>query len=127
MPLFVQTELRPSSIHGLGLFACEPITQGQTVWEHDAIFDGWIHINLIQNPRFRVLRNHIEYLYPYDAEIESYIRAADNMNFANHSNEPNLLAPNKYLHIAARNIEMGEELTLDYRKICDLAANGLEF
>lgn len=127
MPLRIKTELRPSLIHGLGLFTLEDIAKDQIVWEHDAIFDGWIHANLLKHDVLKAFREYVDHLYPYDAEIESYIRAADNMNWANHSNDPNLLAPTKYLHIAARDISKDEELTVNYRQICDLAAEELGF
>ena len=50
-----------------------------------------------------------------------------NINFLNHSSDPNLSAPTKYIHIAARDIEIDEELTVNYADICDLAKDSLEF
>jgi hypothetical protein len=31
--LLVKTELRPSGIHGLGVFAAEPVSKGERIWE----------------------------------------------------------------------------------------------
>lgn len=118
MPLLIKTELRSC----LGLFSSEFIQKGQIVWEHDAIFDGWIHANLIGHPKLAVFRKHIESYYSYDAEINSYIRTADNTKFIRHHNSPNLLAQTKYCYISARNIELGEELTIDHSEICDLSS-----
>ena len=127
MPLLIKTELKNSQIHGLGVFTLEKISLGQTVWEHDAILDGFLHKNLILKTKYTIAKIHIEYLYPYDADIDCYIKACDNINFLNHSSDPNLSAPTKYIHIAARDIEIGEELTVNYADICDLAKDSLEF
>jgi SET domain-containing protein len=128
MPLLIKTILKPN-IHGLGVFALEPIIKDQLVWQHDAIFDGWIHKNLLANtnPNLNVLREYVECLCPYDAEIECYIKACDNMNYINHSYNPNLSSISKYMHLAARDIEIDEELTINYTLICDLEVNSLGF
>lgn len=129
MPLLIRTDLKPSNIHGLGVFTREPIIAGQIVWKHDAILDGWIHKNLLNNNNDELIafREYVDYLYPYDEEIDCYIKSCDNMNRANHSYKPSLIAPTKYIHIASRDLNIGDELTVDYREICDLAAMDLGF
>jgi hypothetical protein len=37
--LLVDTELRTSSIHGLGAFLLEPVREGQLIWRFDRRFD----------------------------------------------------------------------------------------
>jgi hypothetical protein len=77
-------QVKPSLIHGLGLFAVESVYIGQLL--------APMNINGLRTPAGR---------------------------FANHSNEPNCIAvpkdDNLYL-VAARNLEQGEELLLNYRQ-----------
>ena len=85
MPEVVKlVHVKPSLIHGLGLFAVESVSIGQLL--------APMHINGLRTPAGR---------------------------FTNHSNEPNCIAvpkdDNLYL-VAARNLEQGEELLLNYRQ-----------
>ena len=77
-------QVKPSLIHGLGLFAVESVSIGQLL--------APMNINGLRTPAGR---------------------------FVNHSNEPNCIAvpkdDNLYL-VAARNLEQGEELLLNYRQ-----------
>ena len=118
MPLLVKTKVRPSAIEGLGLYADEDISSGTIVWKHDFIIDGWISENdWLNYPES--LKEHIKHFCCYDSKMCGWIRASDNANWMNHSDEPNLDVPNYYIHIANRDIKKGEELTLDYDKIGD--------
>ena len=120
MPMLYKTYVAASSIHGLGLFANEPIPKNSTFWKHDHIVDGWLDIRSVEGKHsYNVFLDHMDYFYCYDRSLDLYIRHADNIIFINHSDKPNLNSPTKYMHIANKNIEVGEELTLDYRDICD--------
>jgi SET domain-containing protein len=103
----------------LGLIANEFIAKGSVFWKHDHIIDGWIDIRSAEKHGYNVFLNHVDYFYCYDRSLDLYIRHADNIIFINHSDTPNLNSPSKYIHIADRDIELGEELTLNYRHICD--------
>ena len=126
MPLLVNTKVRPSSIHGMGLFADQKINKGDVVWEHSSVFDGWLNDYYLAIAPDS-LRKHVDNFYCYDNELKSYILACDNINWINHSGDPNLDSPTKYIHYAKREIESGEELTLDYKQICDLEEEEIEF
>lgn len=115
MPLKVLTKVSISSIHGLGLFAQENISKGQLIWSHDPIIDGWYE-NI---PYDDVLTKHLDRYCCYDQEKAQWIKTCDNVCFINHSDNPNLTCPNKYVHYAERDINFGEELTIDYRLVCD--------
>ena len=126
MPLLVNTKVSKSEIHNLGLFADQFIPTGTLVWKHDSVLDGWISSNEIQNAP-ESFKKHLDYFCCYDIELDSYIVAKDNVNWINHSDNPNLNSPTKYFHIALRDINVGEELTLNYRQICDLEVQDIEF
>ena len=119
MPMLYKTEVAKSSIHGLGLFSKNLIRKGSVFWKHDHIIDGWVDIVSAEKPQYDVFLEHMDYFYCYDETLDLYIRHADNIIFINHSETPNLTSPSKYVHIASRDIEKGEELTLNYRDICD--------
>lgn len=118
MPLLVATKVKPSSIHGLGLFADQDIAKDAVVWEHSPGYDGWFYCKTWQLfPK--ALQDYIKHFCCYDRHLHAYIRAGDNANWMNHSDTPNLNAPNYYIHIANRDITTGEELTVNYKFIGD--------
>jgi len=119
MPMLFRTKVALSTIHGLGLFAQEPIPKDSTFWEHDPIIDGWVDQTSADSKGYEVFMDHMDYFYCYDHEHKVFIRHADTLIFANHSDNPNLTSPTKYFHVANKDIDIGEELTLNYRDICD--------
>jgi SET domain-containing protein len=118
MPFLVLNELKPSDIHGLGVFAAENIKEGTVVFKHDAELDGWFD-NKDYNP---ALNSLIQKYCPYDSKLNKYIKACDNVNWMNHSDQPNLSAPTYYIHIANKDILIGEELTVNYNEVSDTAS-----
>lgn len=119
MTLRVKTRVAVSSIHGLGLFAAEPIAKGAVVWQHDPWLDGWVEPRDLSS----IDQIHVDHFMCWDESRQAWIRAMDNVNWMNHSSHPNLNTPNKYIHIASRDIDEGEELTVNYQDICDLEEN----
>jgi len=119
MPMLFRTQVASSGIHGLGLVAREPIPQGSVFWRHDPVIDGWIDIRTAERLRYDAFVENVDYFYCYDEELDLFIRHADTIIFINHSDSPNLDSPSKYIHIANKDIDIGEELTLNYCDICD--------
>lgn len=118
--MLYKTYVAASSIHGLGLFADERIPKNSLFWKHDHIIDGWLDIRSVEGKYlYNVFLDHIENFYCYDRSLDLYIKHADSIIFINHSDKSNLTSPTKYLHITNKDIEVGEELTLNYRDICD--------
>ena len=117
MPFLILNELKQSNIHGLGVFSLENIRKGTIVYKHDKILDGWFD-NMDYNAAITML---IKKYCPYDSSINKFIKSCDNVNWMNHSNEPNLSAPTYYVHIASRNILVGEELTVNYKEVSDIS------
>lgn len=99
--LRVRAEVRPSPIHGLGLFALERIPRGTVVWSFDAGVDQLSSSPAPHGYSFRTEHGHII--------------PGDDAKFINHSATPNLeTTPGLTPAVAVRDIEVGEELTEDY-------------
>lgn len=108
--LLIKTSLRLSPIHGIGLFAEEPIKKGQEVWRWSPGIDRCIPIET-----FNAMHpGQQEYVKTYAwLEDGCYMLCADNNRFANHSDAPNLGSDGRK-DVALRDIAAGEELTYDY-------------
>jgi len=128
--LLVKTELRSSGIHGLGVFAVDPIPKGELVWEFtpglDHAFTLEVLTRLTPVQREQFLRH--SYL---DSNTKEYVYCADDGRFMNDSETPNTIefyadANDRYgANVAARNIAAGEELTCDYFSFDEEAAKKL--
>ena len=112
----VRTSLRPSTIQGLGCFAEEPIKKGQVVWQFDPRLDIRIPLSEISSFPLAIQEHFRTY-----ASVESVndqkvmVYCADFSKHMNHADTPNLFdAPDNMHEIAARDIEIGEELTCNY-------------
>ena len=112
----VRTSIRPSPIDRIGCFAEEPIKRGQIVWQFDPRLD--LHIPVSELSNFpSAIREHLR-RYTYVEKIdgrEIMVYCADLSKHVNHSDFPNLIdTPDNLQEIAARDIEVGEELTCNY-------------
>lgn len=117
--LLVKTKLGLSKIHGIGLFAAEFIPKGTITWKFIPGFDlEFSPHELAQLPppsREQVLK----YSYTHK-KTGKYMLAGDDARFVNHSDAPNIVAGHSDIReegtdIAARDIQEGEELTIDYK------------
>lgn len=113
----VLAEVRPSPIHGVGLFALQDVKSGTVVvWEcgrclvvpEDVLERNMFHAEAAQVRRWGYLRSPGVWLLP-----------CDHARYVNHSDAPNLKT-GRFGDYAARDIAAGEELTVDYRAF-DLA------
>ena len=123
--LRVETEVRPSEIAGLGLFAVGYIAAGEIIWQFVEGFDY-----LLTNEAFAELspEEQVELVYKhyYSHELGgaagAYIVMGDNAVYFNHSDTPNTqtvpdqAGQKEGMTVAARNILPGEELTCDYNE-----------
>jgi len=123
MTLKVRTYLAEVDGRGISLFADQDIKEGALVWVHDPIIDGWLP-DPEDYPYDDITRETFIWMYCYDKNLKKFIMFADNVRFINHSEDPNLDCPTKYIHYAARDIMAGEEITCNYNDVCD---NGLGF
>jgi SET domain-containing protein len=114
--LRVPTRLGPSAIHGLGLFAVEPIKAGALVWDFDAPIDQSIPVAGLDKLAPWV-RKYIA-VYGY-REGDHVILCGDDARYFNHSKTPNCRSGKGTETLALRDIKVGEELTDDYEQFDD--------
>jgi uncharacterized protein len=109
--LLVKTYLDKSRIHGLGVFAAQPIRKGAKIWRFVYGFDRfYTRKRLAKLPK--AARDYIN-LHGYQWKNEILL-SMDYDTFMNHSENPNTDFHNG-LVIARSNILKGEEITNDYR------------
>lgn len=114
--MLVPVILNVSPIHGLGIFAARPIPRGEHVWRYSWDIDTRIYGCHRGN---EVLDNHIQKVGYRIPETDCIEVPGDLACFWNHSDEPNCGDRVPYYTIAMRDIDYGEELTIDYRKFTD--------
>jgi SET domain-containing protein len=116
--LEIPVTVERSPIHGLGVFATRRIERGTVIWRFTPGFDLDVDAVLLDAlpPWQRERLLHYGYI---DARLKRYILCCDDARFINHDDRPNL-APDfargepHGVDVALRDIEPGEELTLDY-------------
>lgn len=117
--LLIPTNLRPSPIEGLGLFAAQPVPKGTITWAFDPRFD--LLFDEAEVERLPALQRGLILRHGYlSIQLHKYVLCADDARFWNHAASPNtgqILRPNDIepANIALRDIAAGEELTVDYR------------
>jgi SET domain-containing protein len=123
--MMVDTELKPSPIHGLGVFLLQPVRHGDLIWRFDARID-----RVYSQAEIESLPEHVQrYLRTYSTWHQGsrlFVLCGDNGRFFNHSDRPTT-ASNAISFgedHALRDLQAGEELTSDYRTICDAARLG---
>lgn len=118
--LLVDTALRPSAIHGVGVFARRPIAKDALVWKFSQPWDLQLAPRDVLSLRASVLRDVARHLY-LSRQSGCYVLCRDNARFMNHSRSPNLKCTadsgsEECVCFASRSIAPGEELTCDYRE-----------
>ena len=111
--LLIKHYIAPSQIHGLGCFSSSHIKKGDRVWEFHPIIDREIPLaDLAKLPTHvaETIQTHAEFL----PETGIFRLAADGDFFMNHSDDPNLEDFGDWM-VARRDIEIGDEITCDYR------------
>ena len=86
--LMVRTELRPSGIHGIGVFLAEPVRAGQTIWRFDSRIDRvFSDQELAELPD--LMQDFLRTYSTLDAERRLWLLCGDNGRHFNHSDRPN--------------------------------------
>jgi len=118
--MMVETELRPSPIHGIGVFLLRPVRAGELVWRFDS------RIDRVYTPEeVASLPPHVQaYLRTYCTWHEGagvYVLCGDNGRYFNHSDTPTTVSNGISFgeDRAACDLAAGDELTSDYHTICD--------
>jgi SET domain-containing protein len=118
----VFARLKPSAIHGVGVFAILNIPRGTFVFADEEEQIVWIDKMVVQS-----LPKPLKDLYEDFAVIKhGKYGCPTNFNllttswYLNHSDQPNLAVDRNYRFYALRDIDAGEELTADYRTYSEL-------
>jgi len=127
--MMVETELRPSPIHGTGVFLAEPVKAGQLLWRFDSRIDRiYSEEEVASLPP--LMQRYIETYSTWHQGLRVWILCGDNGRHFNHSDTPNTMSKGIGFgdDIALHDLPAGTELTSDYTTICDAARlNGMAF
>lgn len=117
----VRTRLKPSKIHGIGVFAILPIRKGAEVFAEDNAPIVWVDAQIV-NQLSRAIRDIYEDFAIVKGARYGVPKHLDTLStswYLNHSGTPNVAADRNFRFRALRNIRSGEELTVDYRTYSD--------
>jgi SET domain-containing protein len=127
--MMCETELRPSPIHGIGVFLLEPVKAGQIIWRFDSRIDRiYSQAEVLSLPES--MQRFIETYSTWHDGLKLWILCGDNGRHFNHSGTPNTMSEGIGFgdDVALRDLPAGAELTSDYTTICDMARkNGMSF
>jgi SET domain-containing protein len=110
--LMVQTKVRNSGTHGLGVFAAHPIPAGTLVWKYVEGFDFYISKTAYESfpePGKQFVDSYC------NMTNEGYLCCVDNARFMNHSDQPNISSALDE-NYALKDIAEGEEILCDYHE-----------
>jgi SET domain-containing protein len=120
--LRVSTYIAPSRISGVGVFSAQRLQEGTRIWEFTEGVD-WLltpaELDAFPEP-YRSRLGH----YVYLDDAGTYVLCGDNAKFMNHAEAPNCSDSDPRFTITLRTIEIGEELTCDYREFDRAARSG---
>jgi uncharacterized protein len=111
--LLVRTYLDKSTIEGIGVFANEFIPKGTIVWRFNSHLDRILYE---QDSFSKIEWEFLNRYAYYDKQLNNWILPADNDRFTNHSDNPNT-GPLELEVVALKDIQKGEEITIDYFNI----------
>ncbi|MEA2701613.1 MAG: uncharacterized protein QOE22_322 [Candidatus Parcubacteria bacterium] len=119
--ILVKSTLGPSAIHGIGLFAEEPIKEGTKVWEFAPGFDLAVTKEEVEKLSEPAREDFFNYAY-LSKHTGRYILCSDDARFFNHDPDANTTChipagkemEDALVCHATRDIQAGEELTNNY-------------
>ena len=127
--MLVTTELKPSPIHGLGVFLTESVPAGTVIWRFDSRIDRvYSKEEVASLPP--ITRDFLRTYSTWHSPAQVWVLCGDNGRHFNHSSNPNTLSDGIAFgrDTAIIDLPIGSELTSDYMTICDaVRLNGLAF
>jgi hypothetical protein len=114
-------QVRRSGVHGKGVFAVQPIAEGETIIEYVGEVITWKEADR-RHPHDPADPNHTFYFHVDDKRVIDAKHGGNSSRWINHSCDPNCESDDVDGRIfikALRDIEPGEELTYDYGLIID--------
>ena len=127
--MMVRTELRPSAIHGIGVFVTEHVKAGQLIWRFDSRIDRVFSDRELQSLP-DIMQEFLRTYSTLHADLRLWVLCGDNGRHFNHSDSPNTRSLGIAFgdDVAAEDLPAGTELTSDYRTICDaMRLQGMDF
>ena len=118
--MMVDTELKMSPIHGIGVFLTEPVRKGQLIWRFDSRIDRIYSEDDFKSLPERTQR-FLRMYSTYNDASKLWVLCGDNGRHFNHSEKPSTVSDAiAFGHDhAAYDLPAGTELTSDYNTICD--------
>ena len=118
--LLIKTKIGPSEISGIGLFSDEFIPKGTWIWRFKKGFDIRVDEEYPDSLKEPAKSYFMKYAYQ-NPETLKYVLCSDDARFLNHSDTPNTHCEEDpededTANVANRDIQTGEELTVDYRE-----------
>src|SRR5580704_5514576 len=119
--LLIRTTIAPSEIHGLGLFAAEPVSRGAAIWRFSSGLD--LEISELDFEKFMPYEQDVILFYGFHSKkTGKYHLSFDDVRFMNHAEEGNITIDEargteddvEFVLVAARDIAEGDELTQNY-------------
>ncbi len=101
---------------GFGVFANEYIKKDTIIWEFIEGLDIKIHKNFIENLN-ETQRKFIDIYFWKEGDY--FYSSCDHSIFQNHSSNPNSIISGSLYMVAARDIRVGEEVTVNYSEFDD--------
>ncbi|WP_126718935.1 SET domain-containing protein-lysine N-methyltransferase [Sphingomonas ginkgonis] len=121
--------MKPSSIHGIGVFLTEPVSRGQLIWRFDSRIDRvYSDHEIAEMPA--ELRAFLRTYSTFHEGQKLWVLCGDNGRHFNHSDDPNTASLGIAFgdDVAMVELPAGTELTSDYRTICDaIRRNGADY
>ena len=113
----INTYVAPSRIHGNGVFAAEPVLNGQLIWRFQPPFDLVFDDSQLGDIPIAIKSYLDVYSYRSLDLSGKTVLSGDNARFLNHSSDPNT-RERQFESVASRAIAAGEEITCDYESFC---------
>jgi SET domain-containing protein len=121
--LTVKTILKETEGKGIGLFAAENLPAGTIWWKDDRTFNRIVSEEEL-NAYPKIAQDFVTTYGFMLMGTKNWYVCMDNARFTNHSISPNSAQTDDGDYFATREIQIGEEITCDYREFC---GNGLTF
>ena len=127
--MMVDTVLRPSEIHGIGVFLVGAVAKGTLIWKYDSRLDRvYSEAEIAALPALN--QNFLRTYSTWHEGVELWVLCGDNGRHFNHSDSPTSVSDGIAFgcDYAAADLPAGTELTSDYSTICDhVRINGLDY
>jgi SET domain-containing protein len=121
----VYTRIKPSKLHGVGVFAITAIKKDSPIFYNDDAKIVWVNRRELKGLPREIRRLYEDFCTQKDKG--NLYGCPKNFNlmtiawYVNHSRRPNVYCSKDYNFYALRGIKPGEELTVDYNTYNDYA------